>query len=164
MIFSKIVIALHKIIEKLEIINTNNTLILQKIYPVGGLYFSTLSTNPNTILGFGTWSIFGAGKTLVSVNSADADFNTVEKVGGAKTVALTTGQLPLHQHNIRIQWHDTASTVNTLMAGATATSAGGANGNAGIDRAGSLTGTTGSGSPHNNLQPYITIYIWKRTV
>src|SRR3990167_3473909 len=62
--------------------------VMQTIYPVGALYISTLSTNPNTLLGFGTWAAFGAGKVLVSLDSADADFDTVEETGGAKTTTI----------------------------------------------------------------------------
>jgi hypothetical protein len=56
-------------------------------YPIGSLYLSTNSTNPATTLGFGTWAAFGAGRVPVGFNGADADFNTDEGTGGAKTVA-----------------------------------------------------------------------------
>ena len=61
--------------------------VIETIYPVGALYISTLSTNPATLLGFGTWTTFGAGKVLVSLDSGDTDFDVVEETGGAKTVA-----------------------------------------------------------------------------
>jgi len=68
--------------------------VMQTIYPVGAIYISTLSTNPNTLLGFGTWAAFGAGKVLVSLDSADADFDTAEETGGAKTKTIATANLP----------------------------------------------------------------------
>jgi hypothetical protein len=56
-------------------------------WPVGSVYIGVLATNPATLLGFGTWSAFGAGRVLVGLDSGDTDFDTVEEVGGAKTVA-----------------------------------------------------------------------------
>lgn len=61
--------------------------VVDLLYPVGAIYVSTLSTNPNTILGRGTWSAFGAGRVMVGRDSGDADFDTGEETGGAKTVA-----------------------------------------------------------------------------
>lgn len=55
------------------------------IYPVGCLYVSTVSTNPATIFGFGTWAAFGAGRVLVGLDSGDTDFDVSEETGGAKT-------------------------------------------------------------------------------
>lgn len=56
-------------------------------FPVGALFIAVVSTNPATLLGYGTWTAFGAGRVLVGVDSGDADFDTVEETGGAKTVA-----------------------------------------------------------------------------
>lgn len=58
-------------------------------WPVGSVFTSVVSTNPATLLGFGTWSSIGAGRVLVGFDGTDTDFNTVEKIGGAKTVAAT---------------------------------------------------------------------------
>src|SRR3972149_3898041 len=55
--------------------------------PVGFVFVSVVSTNPATLLGYGTWSAFGAGRVLVGLDAGDADFDTVEETGGAKTVA-----------------------------------------------------------------------------
>ena len=88
---------------------------LQAVYPVGSVYVNaTSSTNPATLLGFGTWVAFGAGRVMVGLDSADADFNTAEETGGAKTVtstgsisgtvggtALTEAQMPKHYHQMR---------------------------------------------------------------
>lgn len=85
---------------------------LQAVYPVGSVYINAgSSTNPATLLGFGTWTEFGAGKVLVGLNGSDADFDTLEETGGAKTVsaagsisgtvggtALTEAQMPKHYH------------------------------------------------------------------
>jgi hypothetical protein len=55
-------------------------------FPVGAVFVSVVSTNPATLLGYGTWSAFGAGRVLVGRDSGDTDFDTVEETGGAKTV------------------------------------------------------------------------------
>ena len=66
----------------------NNT--IKTLHPVGSIYISIVSTNPNTLFGFGTWTAFGAGKVLVGLDSSDAEFNTPEETGGEKGVASTT--------------------------------------------------------------------------
>jgi len=54
-------------------------------YPVGSIYMNaTVATNPNTLLGFGTWIAFGAGRVPVGLNAGDAAFDTVEETGGSK--------------------------------------------------------------------------------
>jgi hypothetical protein len=58
-------------------------------FPVGSVFISVVSTNPGTLLGYGTWSAFGAGKVLVGLDSGDTDFDTVEETGGAKTKAIS---------------------------------------------------------------------------
>lgn len=97
--------------------------------PVGAIYITTVATNPNTVLGYGTWSAFGAGKVLVGLDSADANFDTVEETGGAKS--QTTGQASAGA----TQRGTTASTL-TLLAHTHSVSV---------------------------LQPYIVVYMWKRT-
>ena len=63
----------------------------QKIYPVGSIYISAVSTSPATLFG-GTWVEFGKGRTLVGVDTSDTSFNTVEKTGGEKTHTLTAAE------------------------------------------------------------------------
>src|SRR3990172_12746051 len=75
--------------------------------PVGFVFISVVSTNPATLLGYGTWSAFGAGRVLVGLDSGDTDFDTVEETGGAKTSShahtsgpLTTDTYGGHTHGV----------------------------------------------------------------
>ena len=58
-------------------------------WPIGAVFVSVVSTNPNTLLGYGTWSAIAAGRVLVGLDSGDTDFDTVKETGGAKTATAT---------------------------------------------------------------------------
>src|SRR3990172_7594580 len=73
--------------------------------PVGFVFISVVSTNPATLLGYGTWSAFGAGRVLVGLDSGDTDFDTVEETGGAKTVTLDATMIPAHTHTQNAHTH-----------------------------------------------------------
>lgn len=123
----------------------------KKIYPVGSIYFSTSQTNPGSLFG-GTWVAWGSGRVPVGVDITQSEFNTVQKTGGAKTHTLTVAELPAHTHQYRkytgkIQFQDQGG-LGALPTGVTDP------GN---------TSATGGGQAHNNLQPYITCYMWRRT-
>lgn len=120
-------------------------------YPVGAIYISTLSTNPGTLLGFGTWETFAAGRVLVGLNSADEDFDTSEETGGEKTHALTAAENGTHYHSIAQR---NTSATQSVDSGALVVAN---NINATND-----TTSSGSGTPHNNVQPYVVVYMWKR--
>ena len=136
---------------------TGVTATIANAYPVGSIYMNaTNSTNPATLLGFGTWTAFGAGKVMVGIDSTDADFDTAEETGGAKMHTLTTAQLPSHRHQVGSNDSGTGT--------------GGAAGNMELVRdAGTGNGPavnssfTGSGDAHTIVQPYIVVYMWKRT-
>ncbi len=78
---------------------TNAFVAAYETTPVGGILMTVNSANPSTYLGGGTWVRWGQGRVPVSQNDADAEFNTVEETGGSKTVVLTPGQMPIHNHN-----------------------------------------------------------------
>ena len=94
-----------------------NMLSSQKLdrYPVGSIYMSVSGTNPSSFLG-GTWVAWGSGRVPVGVNTNDGNFNTVEKVGGATSVALTTAQLPSHTHTFTGKAVNTGGNSTTLSA------------------------------------------------
>jgi len=122
------------------------------IYPVGSIYLSVNNVNPSTLFG-GTWIAFGTGRTLVGVDTSQTEFDTVEKTGGEKTHTLTINEMPSHTHT------DGTDATNGIYAPSGQTSA--------IvyynQLSGRETSSTGGNQPHNILQPYITVYMWKRT-
>lgn len=133
---------------ELQIDGTN---VLEKVYPVGSIYINaTSATNPATLLGFGTWVAFGAGKVIVGLDSSDTDFDTAEETGGAKTHTLSISEIPSHTHSLSTS-DNPGGTGAIEVAGGAPTST-------------QTTQATGGGGAHNNLQPYIVAYMWKRTV
>ncbi len=141
--------------------------ILGTVYPVGSVYINaTSSTNPATLLGFGTWAAFGAGRVPVGIDSSDSDFDTAEETGGSKTHALTEAEMPTHFHGTGSFIDDTGNRkvasefgVNGTSTGDYATAGGSGNGS----RFSMKTDSKGSGDAHTIVQPYIVVYMWKRT-
>lgn len=129
--------------------------LLDVFYPVGSIYTSTVETNPAVLFGFGDWVAFGAGRVPVGHNGADGDFSSVEKTGGEKTHTLTIPEMPNHRHGITtVSSNLVPMTQYELVSGYNPN-------NHGVGT--SYTGYTGGGGAHNNLQPYIVVYMWKRT-
>ena len=124
-------------------------------WPIGSVFISVVSTNPATLLGFGTWSAFGAGRVLVGLDSGDTDFDTVEEVGGEKTHTLTIAEIPAHVHNQQRHGTTTGGLTGLTTAPDASSSA--------PTALGPATASTGGGGAHNNIQPYIVVYMWKRT-
>lgn len=128
--------------------------LIDRIYPVGSIYINASNgDNPATILGHGTWAAFGKGQVLVGLDAEQEEFNTVGKTGGAKTHTLTVNEMPSHNHSI----------TRTTGAGGDVTGTGVPPHNAVAAGTSSTTASRGGGQPHNNLQPYITVYMWVRT-
>lgn len=128
------------------------------MHRVGDIIFSTSDENPSTIYG-GTWVAWGKGQVPVGVDTSDSDFNTVEKTGGEKEHTLTVDEMPSHSH---IQtWNG-----NIMVGGG---SGGESTNGSYLNEGGNgtypatLTNNVGNSHSHNNLQPYITCYMWKRT-
>lgn len=140
-------------------------------WPVGSIYFTINAANPAAVMGGGTWTVWGAGRVPVGVSSGETEFNTVEKTGGAKTHTLTVAEMPSHNHGGSTS-SDGAHTHTYNRPLQTLTDTNGSQlGTKGTDlqqtlSAGAHTHTItaqGGGAAHNNLQPYITCYMWKRT-
>ena len=134
------------------------------VYPVGSIYLSVNDTNPGTIFG-GTWTAWGTGRVPVGVNTGDSNFNTVEKTGGASTVSLTEAQLPSHKHHTTFYNDDFNNSGDGETDSSKKKQSAGLTYDVGYmqNSWNKDTSSTGSGQAHNNLQPYITCYMWKRT-
>jgi hypothetical protein len=118
--------------------------IVDIVYPVGSIYLAYNHTNPGTLFPGTTWTrIYGAFPWFTDANGA------IGLTGGERTVTLTVDNLPAHNH------------------GGTYTNAGTARTHAWLASGGSAMGydtvNTGGGEAHNNMPPYLAVYMWKRT-
>jgi len=123
------------------------------VYPVGSIYTNiAVATNPASLLGMGTWVAFGEGRVLVG-KAGSGTFDTLGATGGAETHTLSTSEIPSHTHTMSGNNDNDAGAsvpdVNTKSGSSTAVV--------------NTTTATGGGGAHNNLQPYIVVYMWKRT-
>jgi hypothetical protein len=154
------------------------TTALQSLYPVGSIYINAgVSTNPATLLGFGTWTAFGAGRVMVGLNGGDALFDSLEETGGSKDTVLvshshtysgTTTGVGDHQHATtagQIQSFGSQSVGTTGFYDGSFSQPGALTSAAGA-HSHTFSGTTSAGGTSGtnaNLQPYITVAMWKRT-
>lgn len=168
---------------------------LERVYPVGSVFVSVVSTNPALLLGIGVWQAIAAGRVLVGVDTGDADFDAAEKTGGAKTVTLTEAQIPAHTHVQSAHNHtqdphthlqnahahvqsvnsattgglngytpDASSNTSTTSGYSTAnTTAVNQNATATNQAATAVNQNTGGSGSHSNVQPFLAVFIWKRT-
>ena len=135
-----------------EIVGTMPAISLEDVYPVGAIYMSAAATNPGTLFGFGTWEQI-KDTFLLAAGSTYAAGST----GGEATHTLTEGEIPAHRHNITypnaggpygdaaIGYPESSNTTKTWMAEMCKTE------------------SVGGGTAHNNMPPYLAVYIWKRT-
>lgn len=124
---------------------------LQSVYPVGAIYISTAATNPSTLFGFGTWMqikdvfLLAAGDTYAGGST-----------GGEATHVLTEDEMPAHRHKIAypnasgeygdaaIGYPTSSGTTKTWLAEMCKTE------------------SVGGGAAHNNMPPYLAVYMWHR--
>lgn len=139
--------------------------VLDNVYPIGSIYMNVNSTNPGTLFG-GTWEQI-QGKFLLGMSSS----YPAGSQGGEASHTLTTEEMPSHGHNPANQSGYFGFITNSKKAFEV--------GDMGVQSGSgryypystvafdisrnSLTGTTGGGKSHNNMPPYLSIYIWKRT-
>ena len=132
---------------------TSTRSVNSEIYPVGSIYLSINNTNPNTYFG-GTWVAWGSGKVPVGVDLNQAEFNAVEKTGGAKT----------HFHKSPLTWKEgNPSWFGVSNDFGISSATGTIYGN--IHTVGDANQPVNryNTSTESLLQPYITCYMWKRT-
>lgn len=140
---------LQKQIDNLKLLQDNW---LDKVYPIGSIYKSVDNTSPEELFG-GAWMPWGQGKVPVGVDSNDNDFSGVEKTGGEKTHVLTVQEMPTHKHNfIYADDNGTAGIYDTFIY----------NDYRQARLLDNAMAETGNSQPHNNMQPYETLYMWKR--
>lgn len=158
----------------------NGVNIFLAMYPVGAIYMSTVNMNPSNYFG-GSWVAWGSGRVPVGVNPGDSNFSTAEKTGGASTHTLTTAQIPAHTHGSKTLtgkfWNyagqdktytgaangicSMTSTDSSAPYPTSKSTVSGKDDTLYIDATHEHISVGGSGA-HNNLQPYITCYMWKR--
>ena len=127
--------------------------ILSRIYPIGSIFMSVTHSTVAQVqeaLG-GTWVAWGAGRVPVGVDTTDTAFDTVEETGGEKTHTLTIAEMPSHNHKLLPQADSSGSSSGHTTAWGK------------YSGARQNTQNTGGDGAHNNLQPYITCYMYKRT-
>jgi hypothetical protein len=147
----------------------------EALFPVGSIYTNaTNSTNPGTLLGFGTWSAFGAGRVPVGFDASDSLFDTAEETGGSKDAivvshthtATSTVTDPGHAHGLSVYGIDSTDIGARVAANGfdtgLVTTATTNNATTSITVA-TTNASAGSSGTNANLQPYITVYLWKRT-
>lgn len=139
--------------------------VLDNVYPIGSIYMNVNSTNPGTLFG-GTWEQI-QGKFLLGMSSS----YPAGSQGGEASHTLTTAEMPAHAHNPANEAGYYGFITNSQKAftvGDMGVQSGSGRyypfASAAFDISRNiLTGTTGGGKSHNNMPPYLSIYIWKRT-
>ena len=123
--------------------------ILQKIYPVGSIYMSVNSTDPGVLFG-GTW------ERIQDAFLLGAGSHAAGSTGGSETVTLTVDQIPTHSHGIEgaLRWPEIGSGESYDGWG---------NRESYYNEQINATANSGGGQSHNNMPPYLAVYMWKRT-
>ena len=153
-------------------VKNNVVEIIKKVYPVGSIYMSTVSTNPATLFGFGTWEAMPAGRVLLAQGKSSwgTTYNA-GSTGGEATHQLTVEELPQHTHTASTNTTGSHAHTYRTFYGTTGYGPDGSTdrektintGSSGNHTHTVTINNTGSNQAHNNLQPYIAVYIWKRT-
>ena len=141
---------------------------LAAVYPVGSIYTNaTVSTNPATLLGFGTWSAFGAGRVaigddgssfLAGATGGSADAIVVSHTHTATTTSTDSGHTHTYNQPTSKLPQSGSDTQCYVSAGSTNTGTGYAN-----ITSSTTVNSTGSSGTNANLQPYVVVYMWRRT-
>lgn len=134
-------------------IGKDGVTLLNVIYPVGSIYISAVNQNPGTLFGFGTWEQIKDRFLLAAGSSYSAG-----STGGEATHTLTEDEMPSHNHVLG------NSTIVYVNGGAKKLDSSGNSTAADLNtNYGYTTKSTGGGEAHNNMPPYLAVYVWKRT-
>lgn len=175
-------------IETLKAIVENNTI----PYAVGDIISTTNQNNPSSRPGWGhtTWEAYAKGRVLVGIDPNDSDFSSVGKMGGAKKHKLTVNEMPTHNHSGSIGSGGSGNTgsnshshglkyriykgpstgIDRVFASSSGDNTSGSsitttnthNHSIPNHTHGLSIGSSGGNGEHNNLQPYVSVYIWRR--
>ena len=126
------------------------------VYPVGSIYTNmAVATNPATLLGMGTWVAYATGRVLVG-KAGSGTFDTLNEEQGTETTTLSIAQIPSHTHTTSAgQSGNPGNVLPNHLPGAASAS--------GSNTVTNTSNATGGGAAHTNLQPSVTVYMWKRT-
>lgn len=152
-----------------------------QIYPIGAIYMSTVSTNPATLFKIGNWEALPAGRVLLAQGTSTWGVNySAGSTGGEDKHTLTVSESAPHNHT-----GSATTSGSTHTHALTMRASHGESGNGGVPRfsdgdiwsdyktqnlsaAGEHShaitiNNSGGGQAHNNMQPYLSVYMWKRT-
>ena len=140
--------------------------VAQTLFPVGAIYTATVATNPGTLLGFGTWTAFGAGRVMIGAGTGGGGTYTAGATGGSKDAIVVS-----HTHTATVTDPGHLHTQTEYnQPGIGNAGGGGARVNAVSANTGTATtgisvsnSTTGSSGTDANLPPYVVVYMWQRT-
>lgn len=151
-----------------------------QIYPIGAIYMSTVSTNPATLFKIGNWETLPAGRVLLAQGTSTWGVNySAGSTGGEDKHTLTVSESAPHNHT-----GSATTSGSTHTHALTMQASHGKSGNGGVPRfsdgdiwspyktqnlsaAGEHShaitiNNSGGGQAHNNMQPYLSVYMWKR--
>ena len=132
---------------------------LNLVYPIGAIYLSLSSTNPGTLFG-GTWEqlkdrfLLGAGSSY-----------SVGSTGGAATHTLKVNEIPVHEGHLTDNSTNTGGNYAGYLANTTTTAYGSSGRGGNVQMGNEIVPAghnKGGGAAHNNMPPYLTVYMWKR--
>ena len=123
---------------------------------VGQIILSTTLNTADKVKNIygGNWEAFGAGKVLIGAGSNGGRSFTAGSTGGEYTHTLTINEMPSHTHTVtdryfkRNQGDQLGNTHGDELLGNTYTT--------------ETTSAAGGGQAHNNMQPYVVVYMWRR--
>ena len=145
--------------------------LLAIMYPIGCVYISTVSTNPATLFGFGTWITHAGGRTIIGAGTSDAVY-AAGATGGESTHLLTGTESGEKGHNHIQDAHAhgiSPATIGNTTGSVDVTTGGSGHNYNPLSTTSSATatnqavGASNAANAHNNLSPYVVDYAWTRT-
>ena len=140
--------------------------VAQVLFPVGAIYSATVSTNPSTLLGFGTWTAFGAGRVLIGAGTGGGATYTAGSTGGSKdaiTVSHTHTATVTDPGHLHTQTEYNQPGIGNAGGGGARVNSQTANTGTATTGISVAVSTTGSSGTDANLPPYVVVYMWQRT-